>query len=151
MTCSACSAHVQRAVSKLDGVTSAEVNLATETLRVVYDESKVGFEQMKTVVEDAGYGLTVPQMIKRAELGVDGMTCASCSAAVERSIKKLDGVTEASVNLATNRAAFSYDPSKGETDADSRRGDPRGLYPARSCRGRHARCGSGKTRKSAAP
>ncbi len=112
MTCSACSAHVQRAVSKLDGVASAEVNLATETLRVQYDESKVGFEQMKTVVENAGYGLSIPQMIKRAELGVDGMTCAACSASVERSVKKLDGVSEASVNLATNRAVFSYDPAK---------------------------------------
>jgi Cu+-exporting ATPase len=40
------------------------------------------------------------------------MTCASCSAAVERALKKLDGVSEASVNLATNRAAFSYDPAK---------------------------------------
>jgi len=112
MTCSACSAHVQRAVSKLDGVASAEVNLATETLRVQYDESKVGFEDMKAVVENAGYGLSVPQMIKRGELGVDGMTCAACSTAVERAVKKLDGVTEASVNLATNRAAFSYDPAK---------------------------------------
>jgi Cu+-exporting ATPase len=112
MTCSACSAHVQRAVSKLEGVASAEVNLATETLRVQYDETKVGFEQMKAVVENAGYGLSVPQMIKRGELGVDGMTCAACSTAVERAVKKLDGVTEASVNLATNRAAFSYDPAK---------------------------------------
>ena len=51
-------------------------------------------------------------MIKRGELGVDGMTCAACSTAVERAVKKLDGVTEASVNLATNRAAFSYDPAK---------------------------------------
>ena len=54
MTCSACSAHVQRAISKLDGVASAEVNLATETLRVQYDESKVGFEQMKAVVGKRG-------------------------------------------------------------------------------------------------
>ena len=40
------------------------------------------------------------------------MTCASCSSAVERALKKLDGVSEPSVNLATNRAAFSYDPTK---------------------------------------
>jgi len=63
-------------------------------------------------VEQAGYGLVPPQVGKHAELGVDGMTCASCSAAVERALKKLDGVTEASVNLATNRATFVYDPSK---------------------------------------
>jgi len=112
MTCSACSAHVQRAVSKLDGVESAEVNLATETLRVQYDESKLGFDEMKSAVENAGYGLNAPQTLKRAELGVDGMTCASCSSAVERALKKLDGVTDPSVNLATNRAAFSYDPTK---------------------------------------
>ena len=112
MTCSACSAHVQRAVSKLEGVAAAEVNLATETLRVQYEESKVDFVKLQSTVENAGYGLIAPQVSKRAELGVDGMTCASCSAAVERALKKLDGVSEASVNLATNRTAFSYDPAK---------------------------------------
>ena len=112
MTCSACSAHVQRAVSKLPGVESAEVNLATETLRLQYDESKVTFDTLQAAVENAGYGLNAPQTGKRAELGVDGMTCASCSAAVERALKKLGGVTEVSVNLATNRASFVYDPAQ---------------------------------------
>ena len=112
MTCSACSAAVQRAVSKQEGVDSAEVNLATETLRVSFDESKVDFNKLQATVEHAGYGLVEPQASKRAELGVDGMTCASCSSAVERALKKLDGVSDASVNLATNRAAFSYDPTK---------------------------------------
>ena len=112
MTCSACSAAVSRAVGKLDGVHTADVNLATETLRVSYDESKLDFNAIQAAVERAGYGLVEPQVLKRAELGVDGMTCASCSSAVERALKKLDGVEEPSVNLATNRAAFSYDPTK---------------------------------------
>ena len=112
MTCSACSAAVSRAVNKLDGVNAADVNLATETLRVSYDESKLDLNAIKVAVERAGYGLVEPQALKRAELGVDGMTCASCSSAVERALKKLDGVEEPSVNLATNRAAFSYDPTK---------------------------------------
>ncbi|MBA4347999.1 MAG: heavy metal translocating P-type ATPase [Clostridiales bacterium] len=112
MTCSACSAAVQRTVSKMEGVSQAEVNLATETLRVSFDENNVDFNKLQAAVEHAGYGLVEPQALKRAELGVDGMTCASCSSAVERALKKLDGVSEASVNLATNRAAFSYDPTK---------------------------------------
>lgn len=112
MTCASCSAAVQRAVNKLDGVDHAEVNLATEALHVQYDESKLGFDEIKSAVENAGYGLDAPQTLKHAELGVDGMTCASCSAAVERALKKLDGVNDPSVNLATNRAAFSYDPAK---------------------------------------
>ncbi len=112
MTCSACSAAVQRTVSKMEGVSQAEVNLATETLRVSFDENNVDFNKLQAAVERAGYGLVEPQGLKRAELGVDGMTCASCSSAVERALKKLDGVSEPSVNLATNRAAFSYDPTK---------------------------------------
>ena len=112
MTCSACSAAVSRALNKLDGVNTADVNLATETLRVSYDESKLDFNAIQVAVERAGYGLVEPQALKRAELGVDGMTCASCSSAVERALKKLDGVEDPSVNLATNRAAFSYDPTK---------------------------------------
>ena len=112
MTCSACSAAVQRTVTKMEGVSSAEVNLATETLRVQYDENRLGFDDIQATVENAGYGLVAPQVSKHAELGVEGMTCASCSAAVERALKKLDGVSDPSVNLATNRAAFSYDPTR---------------------------------------
>ena len=48
--------------------------------------------------------------IKKIELGVDGMTCASCSAAVERTVRKLPGVFEINVNLTTNRAYINYDP-----------------------------------------
>ena len=112
MTCSACSAAVQRAVGKMEGVDHAEVNLATETLRVQFDEAKVDFDKLQAAVTRAGYGLEAPQVLKHAELGVEGMTCASCSSAVERALKKLDGVSEPSVNLATNRATFSYDPTK---------------------------------------
>ena len=43
-------------------------------------------------------------------LGVQGMTCASCVARVERTLKKVAGVAEAHVNLATERAAVRYDP-----------------------------------------
>jgi len=42
---------------------------------------------------------------------VGGMTCASCSAAVERAIKKLPGIQVSSVNLATERAVVKYDPA----------------------------------------
>src|SRR5436190_6577683 len=43
-------------------------------------------------------------------LNIGGMTCASCVARVERSLKKVPGVKEAAVNLATERAAVHYDP-----------------------------------------
>ena len=45
-------------------------------------------------------------------LPVEGMTCASCVARIEKSLKKVDGVREASVNLATEKVALSFDKEK---------------------------------------
>ena len=47
----------------------------------------------------------------RAELLIEGMSCASCSAAVERATRKIDGVCTAQVNLSTNIGSFTYDPA----------------------------------------
>lgn len=49
---------------------------------------------------------------KQLTLPITGMTCANCVAAVERNLKKLDGVNTAIVNLSSERAAIEYDPAK---------------------------------------
>lgn len=56
MTCSACSAHVEKAVNKLDGVEKASVNLLTETMEITYDETRLSPEKIEGAVEKAGYG-----------------------------------------------------------------------------------------------
>ena len=48
--------------------------------------------------------------MKQYTLNISGMTCASCAQAVERAMAEINGVTDASVNIATERASFSYDP-----------------------------------------
>lgn len=112
MTCASCSAAVKRAVGKLPGIEACDVNLATEKLNVTYDENKLGFSDINKAVEDAGYTLHEESPTKQTELAIEGMTCAACSAAVERVTKKLDGVKSAQVNLTTNRGVFEYDPAK---------------------------------------
>ncbi|MHB8646445.1 MAG: heavy metal translocating P-type ATPase [Thermomicrobiales bacterium] len=52
-----------------------------------------------------------------AELTVSGMTCASCVMRVEKRLKKVPGVADAAVNLATERATVTYDPSQTDPDA----------------------------------
>ena len=47
-------------------------------------------------------------------VGVEGMTCASCVNRIERFLRQTDGVTEASVNLATERATVRLDPFTGD-------------------------------------
>nr|MBO2476131.1 copper-translocating P-type ATPase [Bacillota bacterium] len=48
----------------------------------------------------------------RVSLSVRGMTCAACAARIEKGLRRLPGVQEASVNLATERASVSYDPAQ---------------------------------------
>src|SRR5437763_15027180 len=45
-------------------------------------------------------------------LALEGMTCASCAMRIEKGLKKLPGVKDASVNLATERASVTYDPTQ---------------------------------------
>ena len=56
MTCAACSSRVERVLSKMEGVTKAEVNLATEDLHVDYDDSKLNTQDIIGKIEKAGYG-----------------------------------------------------------------------------------------------
>ncbi len=107
MTCASCSARVERALGKLSGVDEASVNLATERASVVYDESVLEPKAIVDAVTDVGYQPVVIEI----EIGVEGMTCASCTARVERALNKLPGVIEASVNLATERATVRYLPA----------------------------------------
>jgi Cu+-exporting ATPase len=49
--------------------------------------------------------------VKEIQVGIGGMTCASCSSAVERTLNKLEGVEKAQVNLATETATIAFDDS----------------------------------------
>lgn len=57
MSCAACSASVQRVVSRLEGVESCDVNLITGKMTVSYDEQKTGQSDFTRVVEKAGFGI----------------------------------------------------------------------------------------------
>ncbi|MBF6589284.1 MAG: copper ion binding protein, partial [Ktedonobacterales bacterium] len=57
-------------------------------------------------------GVAEPAACATATLTVEGMTCASCALRIERGLRKVPGVTEAAVNLATERATVAYDPAR---------------------------------------
>jgi Cu+-exporting ATPase len=63
---------------------------------------------------------TATQAPATLDLGVAGMTCASCVSRVERALKKVPGVTDATVNLATESARVTYAPA-GDVEAQIRR------------------------------
>ena len=104
MTCASCSARVERRLGALEGVSEASVNLATERASVLYDPEAVTPSGIAERIVQTGF--TVPE--KSAELAVGGMTCAACSAWVEKRLNALEGVVSATVNLATGRALVRY-------------------------------------------
>lgn len=75
MTCSACSAHVDKSVRKLDGVAEVNVNLLQNTMTVEYDESEVNDDQIIRAVIGGGYGAFVHDKQEEAgrkrDIGVD--------------------------------------------------------------------------------
>ena len=108
MTCASCVGRVERALKAVPGVETAFVNLAVERAEIT--GLNLNRAALVKAVEDVGYDVASPPV----ELAVEGMTCASCVARVERALKSVPGVTGATVNLATERAQVT-----GQADASA--------------------------------
>jgi len=106
MTCANCVLTIERNLKRMEGVEAASVNLATEKASVTYDPAVVKEGQVLALIRDIGYDVPTA----RAALPVTGMTCANCAATIERTLKRLDGVVSANVNLASERASVEYLP-----------------------------------------
>ncbi|GAF58924.1 LOW QUALITY PROTEIN: lead, cadmium, zinc and mercury transporting ATPase [Psychrobacter sp. JCM 18902] len=100
MTCASCVGRVEKALKKVEGVENAEVNLATENA-MISSSQPLNLIAVTKAVERAGYKIL---HLSPIELSIEGMTCASCVGRVEKALKKVEGVQQANVNLATERA-----------------------------------------------
>jgi P-type Cu+ transporter len=106
MTCASCANRIERGLKKVGGVAGVQVNLASEQATVHYDPQQVQPRALIAAVEHSGYGV----ITDRIEFPVTGMTCASCQGRVEKALRKTEGVIDANVNLATERAVVEYAP-----------------------------------------
>lgn len=104
MTCASCVMRVEKALRKVEGISDATVNLADE--HAVVHATPSALIVAVAAVEKAGYGVIREQL----ELPITGMTCASCSARVEKALRKQPGVLSATVNLADERATIDFLP-----------------------------------------
>lgn len=98
MTCASCVARVERAIKGVQGVTSATINSASEKASV-HLLTGTAIETVAAAVAKAGYEVPTETIL----FAISGMTCASCVGRVEAALRKVPGVTYASVNLATER------------------------------------------------
>lgn len=107
MTCSACANRVEKAIGKLEGVEKANVNFATETLSVEYDQTHLDKAKIEQAVEKAGY--KVKHNFKNYTFDVKGMTCSACANRIEKVTSKIEGVQLSSVNFATEKLTITLD------------------------------------------
>lgn len=99
MTCASCVGRVEAALRKVEGVGEVVVNLATERadLQVAPGTRR---QLLIDAIEKTGFDVPASTV----ELDIEGMTCASCVGRVEAALRKVEGVSDVTVNLTTERA-----------------------------------------------
>jgi len=111
MTCASCSARIEKVLSSREGIKAVAVNLAAETMEVEWDKTKLSLDDIAGQVKGLGFELEIPSSEVTLNLAIKGMTCASCSARIEKVVSGLDGVRTMQVNLATETGVTVFDPS----------------------------------------
>lgn len=104
MTCAACSTRIEKNLSKVEGITQVNVNLASEKASISYDPFQVTIEQVIEKVKKTGYSVRE----EKVTLAIRGMTCAACSNRIEKVLNKVEGVLNANVNLASEKATVEF-------------------------------------------
>nr|WP_022663208.1 heavy metal translocating P-type ATPase [Paucidesulfovibrio longus] len=122
MHCGACAARIERVLGKKSGVSAVSVSLADESLSLEYDPESLSREEIESAVAGLGFEVRLPEPAapepqgapgeENLRLDIQGMSCASCVARVERAVRELPGVSGAEVSLADNSGSFTFDPAQ---------------------------------------
>ena len=107
MTCANCVAAVERNLKKADGVATANVNLSSERAAVSYDPTSSTLGDLISLVKRAGYDIAMGE----ADLGIKNLSDSADVLRLEKVLKKIEGVIEAQVNLASQKARVRYVPT----------------------------------------
>ncbi|MDD5014821.1 MAG: heavy metal translocating P-type ATPase [Atribacterota bacterium] len=107
MTCAMCATTIEKSLLNLNGVMNAQVNLGNEKVIVEYNSAKLKFIDLDNAIKDAGYQI----VNEKIAFKIGGMTCAVCVKTIENSLLRLDGVIEANIDLAGEKAQVIYNPN----------------------------------------
>ncbi|MDR6182209.1 heavy metal translocating P-type ATPase [Asaia bogorensis] len=102
MSCAACAARLEKVLNRQDGLT-ASVNFASSRAIISRADEGPDLNAIEKIVEKTGFGLGHQE----ARFAIEGMSCAACSARLEKVLNRLPGV-RAAVNLATETAQIDY-------------------------------------------
>uniref|UniRef100_A0A8D0RRU9 Copper-transporting ATPase 2 n=1 Tax=Sus scrofa TaxID=9823 RepID=A0A8D0RRU9_PIG len=114
MTCASCVSNIERNLQKEAGILSVLVALMAGKAEVKYNPDVIQPLEIAQLIRELGFEATVLEDYKGSdgdlELVVTGMTCTSCVHNIESRLTRTNGVTYASVALATSKAHVKFDP-----------------------------------------
>ncbi len=111
MDCGGCAQHVEETISKIPGVSKAEVNFATSKLKVAVDNSQFDFKKVISAVESLGYSVETIETDESqltVTLNVEGMCCADEAEVIERKLAAQTGINSYEVNVVAQQIKISY-------------------------------------------
>ena len=107
MTCANCVATIERNLKKLDGVSTAVVNLSSERATVEFDPSKLVLDDILTRVARAGYGVAQGE----ADIMIKHLSDSNDTQRLEKTLAKIEGISDVQVSLAGERVRLHYIPT----------------------------------------
>lgn len=112
MDCADCAVKIESAVSKINGVVSAQVLLSSSEL--IFQPASEDFDtrEVAKVVERLGYTVEPEEVTQSIALYVEGMDCADEATVVDKKLKSLAGVLSLELNVASQKLEVIYDPSR---------------------------------------
>lgn len=111
MDCGGCAQHVEEAVSKIPGVSKAEVNFAASKLKVDADDPQFDFKKVISAVEGLGYSVETQEPDESqltVTLNVEGMCCADEAEVIERKLSAQTGINRYEVNVVGRQVKITY-------------------------------------------
>ncbi|MEK6973198.1 MAG: heavy metal translocating P-type ATPase [archaeon] len=116
MHCASCAVNITNALKKSSGVLEANVNFATEKAHIKYDAIKTNEKNLEELIKKTGYNVLKEPVLaegtNKITVSIGGMESQHCVGIIENALKKQQGILEAQVNLATEKADISYKPSQ---------------------------------------
>ncbi len=109
MHCAACAVGIEDSLKKIEGVSNAAVNFATEKAYVEYNPEEATPQELEEAIKEAGYGV-LKEEEQSLHLTVIGMDNAHCLGTVQAALKGVKGITSSQLSV-NERANIVFDPA----------------------------------------
>jgi len=111
MSCTGCAQGIEKSLKRRNGVIKASVNFAAEKAHVEFEPDQLTGDDLVKIIEDNGFEAKLSsEGLDTLTLSISGMNCSSCAMGLEHTLKNAEGIEQASVNFATEKATVKYDP-----------------------------------------